>query len=116
MLAFFSLANLSEFCAQQLGLYTYQNYIELFFFVLITNKTLTWLKKDHTKHLLFYTYSYFALLFASYSFSCTILFSSMIIFSPVTGSIFAQPKKVIMKKAKSENFFRLNCDIIATFY
>ncbi|MCX5923683.1 MAG: hypothetical protein NTU89_03915 [Candidatus Dependentiae bacterium] len=82
MLAFFSLANLSEFCAQQLGLYTYQNYIELFFFVLITNKTLTWLKKDHTKHLLFYTYSYFALLFASYSFSCTILFSSMIIFSP----------------------------------
>ncbi len=82
MLAFYPFHYVTEFGAEQLGLYTYQNYIELFLFIIVTYKSLTWLKKDHTKPLLIYSYAYFALMFASYGLSCNILFHTMVIFSP----------------------------------
>ncbi|HSW76575.1 MAG TPA: hypothetical protein VLG50_05995 [Candidatus Saccharimonadales bacterium] len=82
MLAMYPFHYLFEFCAQQLGLYTYQNYIELCLFVIVTYKSLTWLKSDHTKPLLLYTYAYCALFFTSYYLSCNILFFTMLLCSP----------------------------------
>ena len=82
MLAFYPFTYLFEFCGQQLGLYTYQNYIELSLFIMVTYKSFTWLKSDHTKPLLLYSYGYFALLFTSYYLSCIILFYTMLLFAP----------------------------------
>ena len=100
MLAFNPLHYLSEFCAEQLGLYTYQNYIELCLFIIATHKALSWLKKDHTKPLLLHTYAYCALAFASYHFSCTILLQAMIIFAPAL-IIFCM---IIHQKQLQKNF------------
>jgi len=96
MLAFYPFHYIFEFCGQLLGLYTYQNYIELFLFIVATYKSFVWLKNDHTKPLLLYSYGYFALLFTSYYFSCSILFYTMLLCAPalVVFCIVAHQKQI----------------------
>ncbi len=74
---------LQEFGADILGLYLYQDYLEVIFFTFVIYRCLMWLKQDHTKHLVFASYSYFSCLTLSYYFSCTILFSTLLILAPV---------------------------------
>ncbi|MBI2352645.1 hypothetical protein HYV11_00185 [Candidatus Dependentiae bacterium] len=66
-----------------LGLYSIQDVIEVFFFITITYKSMLWLRQDHTKQLLLNIYGYFALLSFSYLCSCPILFSTLLICSPL---------------------------------
>lgn len=73
---------LQELGANLLGLYLYQDYIEVTLFILATYKTLTWLKQDHTKQLVLGSYAYFCTLSLSYYFSCTILFSTLLVLTP----------------------------------
>jgi len=74
---------MQELCADLLGLYLYQDYLEVIFFIFVTYQCLSWLKQDHTKHLVFASYSYFSLFAFSYYFSCTILFSTLLMLTPV---------------------------------
>lgn len=77
-------SSLQEFCADQLGMYTIQNYIEVAVFSFVIYKILTWLGQDHTKHLLLYVYGYAAMMMTSYATSCTTLFWTMFLCIPVT--------------------------------
>lgn len=72
-----------ELCADLLGLYLYQDYIEVCLFIFAVYKGLTWLKQDHTKHLVMGSYLYFFLLSSSYYLSCNILFSTLLTLAPV---------------------------------
>lgn len=83
MLAFYPIKCLTDFFTQHLSFYSYQNYIEVSFFIFTTYNYLTWLKQDHTKKLLLHSYMFFALLLFSYYSSCTILFYSMLISAPI---------------------------------
>ena len=76
-------SSLQEFCADQLGLYTIQNYIEVCVFSFVIYKILSWLAQDHTKHLLLYVYGYTALMMASYATSCMTLFWTMFFCIPI---------------------------------
>ncbi len=76
-------SSLQEFCADQLNLYTLQNYIEVFIFSFVIYKILLWLAQDHTKHLLLYTYGYITLMMTSYATSCTTLFWTMFLCIPI---------------------------------
>lgn len=83
MLSLLPFAYLQEFCADQLGLYSYQNYIEVFIFSFVIYKMLRWLQQDHTKHLVLYVYAYATLMITSYIFACTTLCLTMFIFMPL---------------------------------
>jgi hypothetical protein len=83
MLQIFPLQQLAEFGAEQLGLYSYQNYFEVLILSLIIYKTLRWLQQDHTKHLILYVYAYMGLMIGSYQFNCIALFWTLFFFMPV---------------------------------
>ncbi len=76
-------SSLQEFGADQLGLYSVQNYIEVIVLSFVLYKILHWLEQDHTKHLLLYVYAYAALMIASYATSCTTLFWIMFVSIPL---------------------------------
>ncbi|MBP6891984.1 hypothetical protein KBB68_00225 [Candidatus Babeliales bacterium] len=76
-------SSLQEFGADQLGLYSIQNYIEVVIFSFIIYKILQWLAQDHTKHLLLYVYAYAIVMITSYTTSCTTLFWTMFLCAPV---------------------------------
>lgn len=76
-------SSLQEFGADQLGLYTMQNYIEVAIFSFVIYKILQWLAQDHTKHLLLYVYAYAILMISSYATLCMTLFWTMFICIPV---------------------------------
>lgn len=76
-------SSLHEFGADQLGLYTFQNYIEVAVFSFIMYKILAWLAQDHTKHLLLYVYAYATIMMTSYATSCTTLFWTMFLCIPI---------------------------------
>lgn len=73
---------LTQFCAEMLHIYSWQDYVEVAFFIFITHQTLQWLKQDHTKHLLATSYSYFTVLICSYYFSCNTLFTTGLLIAP----------------------------------
>lgn len=89
-----------EFCTELLGLYLYQDYIEVLVFIAIIYKALMWLKQDHTKHLVLASYSYFTLLSCSYYLSCTILFSTLLLLTPALIMFFI----VTHQKQLQKNF------------
>lgn len=91
---------IKQFCAEQLGLYGYQNYIELFIFTLVIYKILRWLQQDHTKHLVLYLYSYATLMITSYLLSCMILFSTMLLLMPIAALLCI----VLHQKQLQKNF------------
>lgn len=72
-----------QFCAEQLGLYTYQNYLEVLIFSTVIYTSLRWIQKDYTKSLSLYIYLYSALLIFSHVIQAQILFWTMIIFAPL---------------------------------
>ena len=72
-----------EFCADKLGLYTLQNYIEVFVFSFVIYKMLRWLQQDPTKHLILYAYGYASVMIASYLTGCITLFWTLFICMPV---------------------------------
>lgn len=73
---------ITEFCSEMLHIYSWQDYIEIAFFIFITHQALQWLKQDHTKHLLATSYAYFTMLFMSYYFNCTTLFTTALFVAP----------------------------------
>lgn len=91
---------LQDFCAQQLGLYSYQNYIEVIIFSLVIYKTLRWLQQDHTKQLLLYVYAYASVMIASRMLSCPTLFWVMFILMPVVALLCI----VVHQKQLQKNF------------
>jgi len=74
-----------EFFAEQLGLYTYQNYFEILILSFFIYKILQWLAQDYTKPLLLYWYGYYAILTISYYCNALTLFWIMIIASPIAA-------------------------------
>ena len=102
-------AYLIEFCAQTFELYAIQDLIEIAIFIYITYKCLLWLKQDHTKNLLIGSYSYMAILIAAHFCSCNILFSTLLLATPIC-IIFAL---IIHQKQLQKNFI-LSSKIKAT--
>lgn len=94
------LTYIKEFFADQLGLYSYQNYIEVFVLSFLIYKGLRWLQQDHTKHLVLYVYGYSFIMFSSYVLSCTVLFWIMF----ATLPIFLITSIVIHQKQIQKNF------------
>lgn len=74
----------ANFFAQTLGIYMMQDCLEIIIFILITYKSLTWLKQDHTKNLLINSYLYISLLIFAYISSCFILFHTLLVFAPIS--------------------------------
>lgn len=72
-----------EFFSDQLGLYTVQNYIEVFVFSFFIYQILRWLQQDHTKHLVLYVYGYASVMIASQLTGCITLFWTMFILMPI---------------------------------
>jgi len=76
---------LQQFCAEQLTLYTYQNYIEVFFFSVIIYQSLRWLQSDYTKPMVLYVYLYSGALISSHLIHAPILFWALLIGSPIVA-------------------------------
>lgn len=83
MLTQIPLQYFQQFCAEQLGIYSYQNYLEIFIFSFFIYKALRWIQKDYTKPLDLYVYSYCCLLIVSHIFHAQILFWTMIFAMPI---------------------------------
>lgn len=83
MLSILPFTYLQEFCADQLGIYCYQNYIEIFIFSVVIYKMLRWLQQDHTKHLILYVYAYATFMIGSYIFTYTTLCLTMFLVMPL---------------------------------
>lgn len=76
---------LQQFCAEQLTLYTYQNYIEIFIFSIIIYKCLRWLQSDYTKTMILYVYAYCGVLISSHAVHASVLFWTLLICSPIVA-------------------------------
>lgn len=74
---------LTIFGAEQFGLYTYQNYLEVAFLSYVIYRGFIWLSKDYTKHLLLYIYGYSFITICSYILDASVLFSICIMSAPV---------------------------------
>ncbi|OGB86465.1 hypothetical protein A3J41_02815 [candidate division TM6 bacterium RIFCSPHIGHO2_12_FULL_38_8] len=83
MLSILPFSYMHEFCADQLSLYTWQNYIEVCAFSYILYKILRWLQQDHTKHLILHVYAYAGIMILSGLTGCITLFWTMFIIMPV---------------------------------
>lgn len=101
---------IKEFCADQLGLYCYQNYIEVMVLSFLIYLGLRWLQQDHTKHLVLYVYGYSFIMVSSYLLSCTILFWIMF----TTLPIFLITNIVIHQKQLQKNFMVASSKQITT--
>ena len=93
-------SSLFEFGADQFGLYSIQNYIEVLILSFITYKILSWLAQDHTKHILLYVYAYAAFMIASYATSCITLFWILFVGMPLV----ALTTIVLHQKQMQKNF------------
>jgi hypothetical protein len=91
---------LQEFCADQLGLYCFQNYIEVLVFSFAIYQMLKWLQQDHTKHLVLYVYGYASIMVMSQITGCVTLFWTMFIIMPVAMLV----SVVIHQKQLQKNF------------
>lgn len=76
---------LQQFCAEQLTLYTIQNYFEIFVFTVIIYKCLRWLQTDYTKPMVLYIYLYSGTLISSHMMNAPILFWTLLICSPIVA-------------------------------
>lgn len=85
MLAHATLQPISQFCAEQLGLYTYQNYLEVLIFSVATYYSLLWLQKDYTRPFNLYLYGYLALLATSHMIHAQVLFWTIILITPLAA-------------------------------
>src|SRR3990167_587202 len=100
MLSKLPFSYLQEFSADQLSLYSFQNYLEVFVFSFMIYKILRWLQKDHTKHLVLYVYGYASMMIASQLTGCVTLFWTMFILMPVAMLV----SVVIHQKQFQKNF------------
>lgn len=92
--------HLQEFFADQLGLYCFQNYLEVLIFSFAIYHILKWLQQDHTKHLVLYVYGYASLMMTSQFMGCLTLFWTMFIIMPVAMLVCV----VIHQKQLQKNF------------
>ena len=76
-------SSMIHFAHNYLQIYSLIDCIEIIFFMVVTFNISSWLYKDHTKPLLLYFYSYFALLFSSYFFQLTTVYQVMLITAPI---------------------------------
>lgn len=105
MLEIFPLSQIHEFCSDTLGIYTIQNYAEIFILSILIYKMLRWLQQDQTKHIILYVYAYTGLIIFSFIFSCTTLFTILCIMMPLATiiSIMAHQKQL------QKNFVLATC-------
>lgn len=78
-----SLQSIVHFATNYLQIYSSIDCVEILFFIVVTFKISTWLNKDHTKPLLLYFYSYFAILFSAYFFQLTTVYQLMLVTAPI---------------------------------
>lgn len=71
------------FANNYLQIYSAADCLEIICFIFAAFKISSWLNKDHTKPLLLYFYSYFALLFCSYFFQLTTVYQVMLVTAPI---------------------------------
>jgi len=71
------------FANKYLQIYSITDSVEILFFIVTTFKISSWLNKDHTKPLLLYFYSYFAILFSSFFFQLTTVYHVMLATAPI---------------------------------
>jgi len=80
MLSFQSIINFVE---TYLQIHSTIDCIEIYFFIFFIFKVSSWLNKDHTKPLLLYFYTYFAILFSSYFFQLSTVYQLMLVTAPI---------------------------------
>ena len=78
-----SLESIVHFANNYLQIYSAIDAFEIAFLIFATFKISSWLNKDYTKPLLLYFYSYFAVLFFSYSFQLTTIYHLMLATAPI---------------------------------
>ncbi len=78
-----STASIVNFAHHYLQIYTFTDCIEILFFMFVTFKISVWLHNDHTKPLLLYFYSYFALLFFTYFFELSTVYHLILVTAPI---------------------------------
>jgi len=78
-----SVESIVYFANKYLQIYSIIDAIEILFFIGATFKISSWLNKDHTKPLLLYFYSYFAILFGTYFFQLTTVYQVMLATTPI---------------------------------
>lgn len=78
-----SVESMVYFANKYLQIYSIIDAIEILFFIGATFKISSWLNKDHTKPLLLYFYSYFAILFGTYFFQLTTVYQVMLATAPI---------------------------------
>ena len=78
-----SLESIVHFANNYLQIYSAIDALEIMFFIVATFKISSWLNKDHTKPLLLYFYSYFAILFSSYFFQLNTVYHLMLATAPI---------------------------------
>lgn len=89
-----------EFCADKLGIYSIQNYLEITFLSFTMYKILKWLQQDHTKRLVIHMYSFASILIAAYIFQCSILFWTLLCSIPIISILTI----IIHQKQIQKNF------------
>lgn len=78
-----ALESIIYFAHNYLQIYSVIDCIEILFFIMATFQVSSWINKDHTKPLLLYFYSYFAILFAAYFFQLTTVYQVMLTTAPI---------------------------------
>lgn len=83
MINYLPFAYIQQFCAEQLALYNFQNYLEVIILSILSYKALRWLQKDYIKPLAVYAYSYVAIMILCKIIAAHTLYTIMLIGIPV---------------------------------